>query len=230
MPFVVGEGDPAWDNQPEDEEQIFKISDFQYVENIAYPARPDGPVTFALDLPAVGSVRAATAAKPTLLDRLLGRAAKAPEAFDSVKGFEEREKQYQDDSRRFLAAVTVAMRAAGVKSAYGHYNGGNDEGFSNFGRFMSASGSALELQDVTARLAKTDLASRLAAFRPDRAYGGEAGVLGEEIAEVCSVLLLGSGYGNGPFLMYGGFTIDFDACTITDDPAAEPEAVYGIER
>ena len=37
-----------------------------------------------------------------------------------------------------------------------------------------------------------------------------------------AALLLGQGYGTGPYWLYGAFTIDLDACTILDDRQAEP--------
>jgi hypothetical protein len=43
-----------------------------------------------------------------------------------------------------------------------------------------------------------------------------------------ATMLLGSGYGTGEYSMYGAFTVDLEACTISDDPDADP-VVQNIE-
>jgi hypothetical protein len=40
--------------------------------------------------------------------------------------------------------------------------------------------------------------------------------------------LLSDSYGTGEYLMYGAFIVDLEACTITDDPKADP-IVQNIE-
>jgi hypothetical protein len=238
MPFVVGEGDPAWDNQPEDGDFVFKAVDFQYVDNISDLARPPGPLRFSLDVPAPPmppSLPTVAAPTPSLLDRLLGRTPRAlppPAASDDfMQRFEFTQRQTAYEGQRFFAAITPALRAAGVSAAYCRYDGGNDEGFSYFGHYLSSTGEVLELDAVTARLATTDMRARLQALHSDRKAAPTAADLGEEIALEGAVMLNGSGYGNGPYMLYGAFTVDFNACTISDDPNAAPRPeADGIER
>lgn len=238
MPFVVGEGDPAWDNQPEDSDLVFKVSDFQYVESVFTLSRPPGPLTYSLDAPAAMAPLAGAKpapAKRSLLDRLLGRspdvvAQPAAEPVDFMKSFEHQQKQAEVDGRRFFAAITPAFRAAGIKAARCRYDGGNDEGFSYFEHYLSAAGEEVSPDVVAQRLAATDIGARLRALHPDRTAVPTGAELGEEIALEGAVMLNGTGYGNGPYLMYGAFTVDFDACTLTDDPQAAPNPdFYGVQ-
>jgi hypothetical protein len=37
-----------------------------------------------------------------------------------------------------------------------------------------------------------------------------------------AAMLLGDSYGTGEYSMYGAFTVDLEACTIADDPHADP--------
>jgi hypothetical protein len=44
----------------------------------------------------------------------------------------------------------------------------------------------------------------------------------EDLSGECACMLLGNRYGTGEHVMYGAFTVDLEACTITDDRNAGP--------
>jgi hypothetical protein len=111
------------------------------------------------------------------------------------------------------------------------YDGGNDEGFAWFGSLETPEGK-LSLDELCGRLVGTGLTDRLQEAgwlqRSSDHSRGETQVLREvleySLPEEWAALLLGEGFGTGPFSMYGAFTADLEALTIQDDrDATVPE-------
>jgi hypothetical protein len=44
----------------------------------------------------------------------------------------------------------------------------------------------------------------------------------QDLCNEWASMLLGDSYGTGEYSMYGAFAVDLEACTITDDRAADP--------
>jgi hypothetical protein len=224
MPYYFGEGDPGWDElMDEDESRPPKVSQFRYLSPPDLGG-PPAPARFSDQAP---PPRAAPApAAPSLLDRLLGR--RPPDAPQIVgPSREERQEGEARRSRHWLALIVAALREIGARRAYGRYDGGNDEGFAWLGHVELMSGERLAPDEVAGRLAATRLRERLAEAGLWHSQWGKGEQAMRDIAlytfaEECAVLLLGGGYGTGPFYMYGAFTVDLDTCTIVDDSNAEP--------
>lgn len=129
------------------------------------------------------------------------------------------------------AAISFSreLRDAGIVSVYCRVDGGNDEGFAWVESARSAGGRELSADQVVELLLGRGADERLAA--PDRnAFGAESRSSHElmrrqldwTLANAWAIRLHGSGYGTGEYLMYGAFTADLVARTITDDPEAAP--------
>src|SRR5262249_55401974 len=117
-------------------------------------------------------------------------------------GVDERHRAWQEnDEKRFAHALwkvsrlTATCRALGVKRVFGRYDGGGDESFAYF--------SGIEMSD--GRMISKELLRNEA-----------AGVPCDELVENAVAALMGN-FSAGEFSLYGVVTIDFDACTITDE-------------
>jgi hypothetical protein len=231
MPFVYSEEDMEW---PEDAGDDYEPPP-PLPEQFEYLAPPDfggarEPVKFS-DSP---SARAAsTGPKPPLKARLLmwGLSKILPGAGDFMA---HRKQQEQDAARRrqqLFAIMVPALRQLGGRRVHCVYDGGNDEGFAWFGSLETGDGT-LSVEQICEKLSGQGLKERLA--QADWVYESSdhprseqevlRSILEESLPEEWAVLLLGWGFGTGAFSMYGGFTVDLEACTITDDrDAGVPE-------
>jgi hypothetical protein len=136
--------------------------------------------------------------------------------------------QPQRDSaqrRQHLFAIAIPeLQKAGVRRAYCRYDGGHDEGFAWPDYFEMQDGTRISPRDLAGRLHGAGLADRLTAAEVINRHAfleTDLDVLRRLCFEWAS-LLLGNGYGTGEYSMYGAFTVDLEACTITDDRIADP--------
>lgn len=146
----------------------------------------------------------ANKAKPSFFERLLSR----PKP-DRYANWEER-------VEKMAAALTQAMAEAGAVSAYCRYDGGNDEGFAWFDSCTMKDGSTRTADEIAAELQK---AGAFAAFGETQRRRDQ---LDEVVATFWAVKLLGRGYGTGPFVMYGAFSVDLETGLVSDDPNPAP--------
>jgi hypothetical protein len=105
-----------------------------------------------------------------------------------------------------VARMTVPCRALGVKRVFGSFDGGGDESFTYF--------KAVEMRD--GRVIPADELQREV-----------RGVDCEHLVENAAQALMG-GFDAGSFKLHGVLTIDFDACTITDETNAD--VVFGDKK
>ncbi|HWB46787.1 MAG TPA: hypothetical protein VG900_15220 [Hyphomicrobiaceae bacterium] len=223
MPYCFAEGDPGWDDLGPDDPP--SVTQFYYLPPPEVGGAPE-PVRFS-DTPPPDPESAApgpaVASRPGILDRLFGRATKPK----PVSAWEERQRQEAVRSAQRVAHLTQALRSVGVRRAYCRYDGGNDEGFAWLDHMELTSGEPLSAQEVADRLAQTHVLERL---REAKLMPGSQGddardllaIARDAFAIETSVMLLGQGYGTGPYWLYGAFTVDLDACTIVDDRQAKP--------
>jgi hypothetical protein len=239
MPYYFGEGDPGWDELrgEDDDDRPPRVSQFRYLPPPDVGGTPD-PVHLSDQVPEPPPAsRPRPAPAPSLLDRMLGRRPPAPASVRHPT-WQEQQQEQERRGQHWLALVMQGLREMGVRRVYGRCDGGNDEGFAWADHVELRSGERLAPGDAGARLAGTELRARLIdadLWSEEREinlranaeeYGAMPANLGEialnQFAEECAALLLGRGYGTGPFWLYGAFTVDLDACTIVDDRNAEP--------
>lgn len=151
--------------------------------------------------------------------------------------------EYEETSARFspkdlkgVAATAFELfRVAGVSAMRVLYDGGNDEGFAHPDDVW-INGQRLSLHDVTHALVVDSNveAIRSAVELPGGSFWGngsayyrqltpEQAVAAaiEELANEIAIQLLGRGYGNGEYELYGAVTVDFATGQMMDDPNAE---------
>jgi hypothetical protein len=141
------------------------------------------------------------------------------------------EQEWQRRGQQTLALVVPALRGIGVRYAYCRYDGGGDEGFAWLDHVVLGSGDWLTADQAAARLAETGAKpwpedgdatpTKLGDRDGEAAAAWRDGAL-TPFADECASRLLGNGFGTGEHLLYGAFTVDLDACTIADDPNADP--------
>ena len=180
--------------------------------------------------PAIGGVQSPVhfadpsrpaAASRSFMQRLFGGTSKSPSAVKQDMDQEERR-------NRFLSVVIPAFREAGVVRVYFRYDGGSDEGFAWVDRFELRDGQRLSFEAMSPKLLAAKLVEKLEAaavfkhWQDAPAVAKLSGVFDGWLDVIWADMLLGSGFGTGEFSMYGAFTVDLDACTIADDPTAEP--------
>jgi hypothetical protein len=231
MPFVYSEEDQEW---PEDAGDEYEPAP-PLPEQFEYLAPPEfggarEPVKFS-DSPSAKA--ASTGPTRPLKERmflwLVGKT--LPGAGDFMA---QRKQQEQDAARRrqqLFAVMIPPLRQLGGRYVHCVYDGGNDEGFAWFGSLQTAQGT-LKLDEVCDRLTGTGLPEKLRQAEllhdnPDHPRSERESlreILESWLPEEWAVLLLGWGFGTGAFSMYGAFTVDLEACTITDDrDAGVPE-------
>lgn len=235
MPFVYDEENIEW---PEDAEDDFELPP-PTPEQFEYIAPPDfggarEPVTFS-DAPpgSRAAKKSAQTPKPPwkarlmmwLLSKIL------PGAADFTKDLERQKNEAAERRAKLFSLMVPALREIGGQRVHGIYDGGNDEGFAWFGSLETAAGR-LSLDEVVAALLPTGLVPRLKEselIREHPDYPREDADQLKKIVEMTlpeewAVLLLGWGFGTGPFTMYGSFTVDLHQLTIRDDrDASVPE-------
>lgn len=146
----------------------------------------------------------ATKAKPSFLERLLSR----PKP-DRYANWEER-------VEKMAVALTQALAESGAARAYCRYDGGNDEGFAWFDSCTMKDGSTRDAEHVAAELQKAGVFAGFGGARRPREQ------LDEIVAAYWAVKLLGRGFGTGPFVMYGAFSVDLETGLVSDDPDPAP--------
>jgi hypothetical protein len=168
----------------------------------------------------------------SILDRLLGRL-RLPAAQQRSQGAyqEERKRQEraQDQRRLQLFAVMVpALREIGGRRAYCRYDGGNDEGFAWLDSIEMRDGTRINADSVAQRLGDIQVQDKLCAANiMKRAHGVSDREQLKDFVRywLCSEwasMLLGNSFGTGEYSMYGAFIVDLEACTVNDDPRADP--------
>jgi hypothetical protein len=129
---------------------------------------------------------------------------------------------------RAFAFVVPELRKLGVRRVYCRYDGGHDEGFSRLDRAEMADGAPLDADALFRRLHDAGLLDQVYAakmMRPSIHFSDRqqlALFLDSYLVGEWASMLLCHGYGTGEYSMYGAFTVDLEACTITDDRIAEP--------
>jgi hypothetical protein len=220
MPYVYDETEIEW---PEDDGEWEPP-----------PPRPDQFVYYA---PAdfLGSpepVHFSVAEPPQAVE--LAPAAPGEPPLSAEEQRRQREKARQERMQRAFALGVSALRKAGAQRLYCRYDGGNDEGFSWLDRAEMTDGARLDASALSGRLADAGLLDKIYATGMMRPSDHESGrqqlgfFLDCELIYEWATMLLGSSYGTGEYSMYGAFTVDLEACTITDDRNADP-VVENIE-
>jgi hypothetical protein len=112
----------------------------------------------------------------------------------------------RDQLLRQASSLTADCRALGIKRVFGSYDGGSDESFTYFEGIEMRDGRTFAAESVR-----------------DETRGVDCAQLVEDAAHA----LMG-GFDSGPFILHGVLTIDFDACTITDEK--NPDIVFGDKK
>ena len=228
MPYYFGEGDRGWDDLGD---QGPSVADFRYLPPPDLGGPPE-PVRFGdAAQPPQEPPAQPSGSRPSFWKRLFGSGKRPSPA-------QTRWNQRQEQERQVTAYATSltagALRAAGIARAYCRYDGGNDEGWAWLDHFITTTGERRTAEDLVDSLLQTDLLDTLVAAKavfvhPDAQRREHLlGAITDGLATDCAVQLLGSGFGTGPYYLYGAFVVDFAARTITDDPSAEP-VVENIE-
>jgi hypothetical protein len=140
----------------------------------------------------------------------------------------ERERSHTLRRQRLFAVVIPALRAIGARRAYCRYDGGNDEGFCWFDSIEMEDGGRITAAGLVERARDAQLLDKLYAtevMRPSDAISDQQRLddfVRYDLCDEWASMLLGDGYGTGAYSMYRAFKVDPDACTITDDPGADP--------
>jgi len=133
----------------------------------------------------------------------------------------------EDQRQRTFAFAVPELRKAGVKRLYCRYDGGHDEGFAWLDRVEMTDGGWLDVGAISERLFDDGLLDRVcdAGIMIPSSSSDRAEVryfLDDWLVNEWAVMLMGDAYGTGEYSMYGAFTVDLEACTITDDRNADP--------
>jgi hypothetical protein len=232
MPYYFGEGDPNWDETGDGEPIRFDY--FHYLPAPDIGGAPE-PVRFSDQPPLVAPEPAAAPAapRPGLLDRLLGRPQTTSPPVVRPTWQQQRAEQ-QRRGQHVLALLVVALREIGARRVYCRYDGGNDEGFSWLDHVEMRDGDRLAARAVAEALVQTPIMARLTSAGLGREMDDRLpldqllDLTNYVLASECAALLLGNGFGTGPYYLYGAFTMDLDTCTIADDRNAAAE-VQNIE-
>lgn len=237
MPYYFGEDDEGWDAQMEAAEARYAADKtflktpnelFQYVEPwqakaavVPFPRNP-GPAPVE---PGSHVAKPPAPPRPSLFGRLFGsrELAKPVQSAPTIEiGSKEwhenylKEQQHQSDVALYRIARTAeALRAHGVKRVFANYDGGNDEGFVNFESVEFADGQRLGFEDDRVQVAIAAATRAAYGQAADTSWFADDGTT--EVVSDAVVVLLGPGFGTGPYEMRGAVTIDCDTCTIIDE-------------
>jgi hypothetical protein len=143
----------------------------------------------------------------------------APGLFDIVRPKKPvTQDEWQAKVDRFAATLAQEFVKLGAAKAYVRYDGGNDEGFSWFDHCIMQDGSTRNVDELARDLEAAGFT------RPTDFYTGGAlrDFLEEIIGDTWSWRLLGSGWGAGPIVLFGGFFVDLKTGVVTDDVNAAP--------
>jgi hypothetical protein len=223
MPFVYDETEIEW---PEDDDDFEppppRTDQFVYLTPPEFGGAPE-PVRFSVTEPQ----QAAEPAPPA--------PGGPPLSAEEVR--RQREKEWEERKQRGFALGFHALRKAGVQRLYCRYDGGNDEGFSWLGHAEMADGARLDAETLSQRLYDAGLLNKL--YATGIMHGSASRHFSELhqlrvhfldywLVNEWATMLLGYSFGTGEYSMYGAFTVDLEACTITDDRNADP-VVHNIE-
>lgn len=116
------------------------------------------------------------------------------------------------------AALATEMVKLGAVKAVIRYDGGNDEGFAWFEHCIMQDGSSCSADELARDLEAAGY------VRPADFYTGGSlrEFLEDVIGETWSWRLLGTGWGTGPFVLFGAFSVDLKTGVVTDDPNPAP--------
>jgi hypothetical protein len=212
MPFIYDETEIQWPAPPPRADQ------FVYLSPPELGGAPE-PVRFSVAEPQQAAEPAPTPGEP-------------PHSVDESR--RRHEKLLQELRQRIFAVTVPELRKAGVRRLYCRYDGGHDEGFSRLGCAEMTDGEPLDADAFRQRLFDAGLLDRIYAagmMRPSAHFSDRqqlASFLDGSLISEWASMLLGDGYGTGEYSMYGAFTVDLEACTITDDRNADP-VVENIE-
>jgi hypothetical protein len=135
------------------------------------------------------------------------------------------------EARCMFSISVPALRAIGIKHVHCRYDGGNDEGFAWLDRLEKADGTHFPADQLGPRLREMQVYEKLCDARilarregisTDQQAAELLNFTRETLVQEWAYLLLGTHFGTGEYVMYGAFTVDLEACTITDDPQADP--------
>jgi hypothetical protein len=238
MPFVYDQTETQWPDEDSDPAPP-SVDQFVYIPVPQFGGARD-PVEFSVP-PFTGLIELVEPPQPAqpqpaepepqrrgLLGRLLGQrppSASAPPSPASYQASRQLlQRRHEQRRQQLFAAMVPALKEIGVRRIYCRYDGGNDEGFAWLESLEMRDGARIEgdaRRDVQAQavLHATNRVKRSGAVT-DEAFLANLGCdwLGHEWAS----MLLGDSYGTGEYFMYGAFTVDLDACTVTDDTNADP--------
>ena len=233
MPFIYDMTSP--EALDEDFDFAPSVEQFAYLPPPEYYNVPQ-PIQFSILPPETEEpepmppARPAAMARPFSIAGLFGRRKPLSEKLVQQRKayFDERQRReylrHEWRTRKLFSIVVPALKAAGVRSVYCRYDGGNDEGFAWFDHYATVSGALVAADLVGEKLQEIRIGEMLPKIVTN--LPNEAGALGHYIGGILShywsSMLLGSGFGTGEYVMYGAFIADLDKCTIIDDPKADP--------
>lgn len=214
MPYYFGADSPGWDEYLDAAESestdIPPTSSFQYAEPwqaktsvVSFPATPgiEPTIPSAPESP----VKFARPAKKSFFSRLFGkvpapapvRTQPTPEEWQNwQREFSEFEKARSEHALWKVSKAAARFRAAGVKRVLGGYDGGGDESFTHFRSVEMNDGRQLDYNGLERK-----------------------GLDYEALIDDAAAAIMGR-FDAGEFTLRGALTIDFDACTITDEKDA----------
>jgi len=239
MPFVYDETEIEWPEDGSDPDPP-RADLFVYLPAPEYSGI-SAPVRFSIS-PAVAAPEPATRpaplmatpAQPQDIGNILRDYVPPSNREELLRSFEQNRRQarlrQELEAQRIFAVVVPALRALGVQGAYCRYDGGNDEGFAWLDYYELQGGERIEEDALVQRLYESKIQDEFHAAgfvnHPKSITSGDElswlrMFMGQLSSEWAS-LLLGESYGTGEHSMLGAFTVDLDACTITDDSNADP--------
>lgn len=198
MPYIFDLETQEWpENAGDDyEPPPPKASEFEFMPPHEFLGQKPAPIFFTE--PGAEPAEPPSQSKPGLLARIFGLA-------QTPLGRGKPSESYLD------AELLAALRAAGVAEMRVRYDGGDDEGFA---WFKSATSDAGEILDAEGLIGRMDLAPdpQHPNLGAEHRLDGFAGELG--------AIMLGRGFGTGPFYMFGEFTANLTTRELRDDPEA----------
>jgi hypothetical protein len=223
MPFVYDESEIEW---PEDDDDFElpppRPDQFVYIPPPELGGAPES-VRFLVDESAAAT---GTDQTPQAAEGALSAPGETPRSYEEVR--RQHERRAAEARQRLFAFAVPELRKVGVRRLYCRYDGGNDEGFSWLESIETADGARLDADALAQRLHDAQLTEKLCAAgmmhrssrRSDREMADEFVRLW--LSNEWASMLLGDSYGTGPYSMYGAFTVDLEACTVSDDRNADP--------
>ncbi|PAY03958.1 hypothetical protein CK489_37380 [Bradyrhizobium sp. UFLA03-84] len=228
MPFVFDQTEIEWPDDESDPPPP-RADQFVYLPAPEYGGQHE-PVRFSLDVPPEPPApESVPFPRPSLWNRLRGRKPSAAQRAPAVAALHDARAAHAAFVRqRLLAAAVPALGELGVRQIYCRYDGGNDEGFAWLDSATLRDGTRIDREVLVEQLVAHKLLDRLIARGVTRRYDAMsehkqvASFMHDWLCTEFAVMLLGSGYGTGEHVLYGAFTVDFDAGTVVDDPGADP--------